>query len=167
MKHVADATQRNVTVRSGNRLASGVIIQDNIVLANFHALATDSNITVNGNEAKIIAVDLENDLILLKTSTRNTKKLVLNDKVGVGEQVFYVANTNGHADFVSFGRVNFIERFIYTDTVPIGGCSGGGLYNLAGELVGINVGHELNRIGLHIKASVVKDFLSEHKDKLK
>src|SRR3990167_8687327 len=96
---------------------------------------------------------------IVKADTKNLSPVKLG-KADVADPVFYVGNTNGHLNFVSFGRVNFINQYyLYTDTVGVEGCSGGGLYNFKGELVGLNVGHEKHAIAFHIRRELLEKFL--------
>lgn len=165
---ISEAIQRNVWVETDNTNASGVIIQTDIVLTCFHVLSVDSDIRVDGNEARIIAVDPKLDLVLLRTHTKKVDPVKWNVKPELTDLVFYVANTNGHKSYLSVGRLTFQDdNLYYTDTTAVEGASGGGLYDLDGQLVGLNEAQEFHVIAKHIKARVILSFLEANKEKLK
>ncbi len=165
---IAQVTIRNVWVETEHSIGSGVVIQTGIVLANFHMLEVESEVEVNGAPAEVLAVAPEMDLILLKTETAVVTPIVISTDYEIGEEVFYVGNTHGYLNFTSFGRINYQdEGFLYSDVVPIGGCSGGGVYNLQGELLAINEAQQEHLIAVAIKSTTIKAFLDKYKVLLK
>lgn len=168
VKPIAEATRRSVWVETDKQIGSGVIVQTGIVLTNFHVLEVDSTIKVDDEEAEIVAVAPQYDLILLRVKTKKMSPVRLCLDTEVGSEVFYVANTNKHRDYTSFGRITFVDRnYLYSNTTAIEGSSGGGLYNPEGCLVGINDASEYHAIAVHIKAKTVQKFLEQNKGVLK
>lgn len=165
---VKERLTHNVTVTTSSNFGSGVILQDNIILTNYHLLELGSSVFVNGKKAIILSVDPEMDLLLLKSETVHVTPITLGKKtIEQTDEVFYIGNTNRHANFFSAGRVSSVdEKYIYTNTTAVGGCSGGGLYNYQGELVGLNARHEHNVIGVHITTAIIEKFLDSNREHL-
>lgn len=159
------AQRRNVLVETDGGSGSGVIYKPGLIVTNFHILETDSDVKVNGKDAKILAVDPKHDLVLLEAATLPVPELKFNLEPKVWMPVFYCGNPGNHRGLVSPGFILDIKEFLYTNTIPMGGMSGGGLYDEQGRLLGINEGMEGGKggfhIAVHIKAVVVKAFLDE------
>ena len=140
---------------------SGVIISaDGYIVTNNHVIdkADQVYITLDDNRkytAKVVGVDLDTDLALLKIEVNKLSYLTFgnSEKLEVGEWVLAVGNpfnltstvTKGivsakarRADLHKLGSGIKIEAFIQTDAAVNKGNSGGALVNLKGELVGIN-----------------------------
>lgn len=160
------AVSRNVAVETEDYIGAGVILETGLVLTNFHLLGTETY--VNGKLAEVLKVDKVKDLALLKVATpqRNKVKFSVAHR---GESIFYVGNPSGHLNSVSQGHVVYMDsNETITDTLPVGGMSGGGLYNRKGELVGIDEGFEGNtqygfHLTVHIPIQVVREFLGRDK----
>ncbi len=140
---------------------SGVIISENgYVITNNHVITGDSNevadtVTVrlkNGDEyeAKVIGNDAESDIALLKVEAENLKAAIVgnSDNLVVGESIVAVGNPLGElGGTVTCGIVSATGRTINVDGTEMNliqidaavnpGNSGGGLFNMKGELVGI------------------------------
>lgn len=164
------ATERNVVVSSESSSGSGVVVMTNRVLTNYHLVDKEGEeVTVDNRVAQVIAVDKAADLALIVTVTKSFKKLRLR-RPEVGQAVFYVANPTGHVGTLSQGHVLYKDhKHTLTDTIPLPGMSGGGLYNKRGELVGLNVameGHPSSgrHMAAHIPIEVVERFLKENLD---
>jgi len=140
---------------------SGVIVSDDgYIVTNNHVIedASEVQVVLNDNssyEAKVIGVDPQTDLALIKI---DAKSLVYvdygdSDKVKIGQWVLAVGNPFNLTSTVTAGIVSAkarnigilrdgsglqIESFIQTDAAVNPGNSGGALINLKGELVGIN-----------------------------
>ena len=136
-------------------LGSGFIIsKDGYILTNFHVVKDADEITVRLNdrrelEAKVIGLDEATDLALLKVDAKNlpTVKLGNSEKLEVGEWVVAIGSPFGFDYSVTAGIVSAKGRslpndnyvpFIQTDVAINPGNSGGPLFNLNGEVVGIN-----------------------------
>ena len=136
-------------------LGSGFIISsDGYILTNAHVVSEADEVLVKLNDkrelkAKIIGFDKRTDVALVKVEATNLPKVTIGDPnmLKVGEWVaaigspFGLENTMTHGIVSAKGRAlpqeNFVP-FIQTD-VPINpGNSGGPLFNLRGEVVGIN-----------------------------
>ena len=141
--------------REAQSLGSGFIISgDGYVLTNNHVIADADEIIVRLSdrselEAKLIGTDPRSDVALLKVEGENlpTVKLGKSEDLKVGEWVLAIGSPFGFDHSVTAGIVSAKGRslpnesyvpFIQTDVAINPGNSGGPLFNLAGEVVGIN-----------------------------
>jgi S1-C subfamily serine protease len=135
---VREAVDRYVTVSTGKVLSSGVIITTGVVMTCFHSLSVDSETQVDGVVAEVLAVDTVHDLALLSVTTKEVS-LVKLGKGALGEVVFLVGNPMGINGALLFGRVCLKSNLrVISDIHGMPGVSGSGLFNLDGELVGLN-----------------------------
>ena len=136
-------------------LGSGFIISsDGYVLTNAHVVNEADEVIVKLADkrefkAKIIGFDKRTDVALLKIEATGLPKAVFGDpnKLKVGEWVAAIGSPFGLENTMTQGIVsakgralpfeNFVP-FIQTDVAINPGNSGGPLYNLNGEVVGIN-----------------------------
>jgi serine protease Do len=134
---------------------SGFILSaDGYVLTNGHVIDEASEVLVKLSDkrefkAKVIGVDKRTDVALLKIEVSGLQKVTIGDpdKLKVGEWVAAIGKPFGLENTITAGIVSAKGRelpnenlvpFIQTD-VPINpGNSGGPLFNLKGEVVGIN-----------------------------
>lgn len=140
---------------STRSLGSGFIVdEDGYVVTNYHVVKDASEIIVRLQdrrelEAKIIGSDERSDIALLKISAKDLPvvKLGRSEELKVGEWVMAIGSPFGFDHSVSVGVVSAIGRnlpsetyvpFIQTDVAINPGNSGGPLFNLDGEVVGIN-----------------------------
>ncbi|MGK0444857.1 MAG: serine protease Do [Bermanella sp.] len=136
-------------------LGSGFIVsKDGYVLTNNHVIEGADHIFVRLNdrrelEAKLIGHDPSSDLALLKVEANNlpTVEIGNSEKLKVGEWVVAIGSPFGFDYSVTAGIVSAKGRslpnenyvpFIQTDVAINPGNSGGPLFNLDGEVVGIN-----------------------------
>jgi serine protease Do len=136
-------------------LGSGFIIsQDGYVLTNAHVVAESEDVTVrltNKREykAKVIGFDLRTDVALIKIDAGNLPMVHVGDpnKLEVGEWVAAIGAPFGFENSVTAGIVSAKGRtlpeetyvpFIQTDVALNPGNSGGPLFNMQGEVIGIN-----------------------------
>ena len=143
------------TERKASSLGSGFIIkEDGTVITNNHVIAgaDDILIRVNSKEykAKVVGADPYMDIAVLKMQTRDKFTVVRfgdSDKARVGDWVVAIGNPFGLGGTVTSGIVSARNRdigmtryddFIQTDASINQGNSGGPLFNLKGEVVGIN-----------------------------
>ncbi len=142
--------------RKGTALGSGFIIDKNgIVVTNSHVIqgAEDIVVSVNGSteyKAKVIGKDPYMDLAVLKIESDEKFKPVNfgnSDKARVGDWVIAIGNPFGFGGTVTSGIISSRNRdigltryddFIQTDASINQGNSGGPLFNLNGEVIGIN-----------------------------
>ena len=141
--------------REAQSLGSGFIVSpDGYVLTNNHVIADADEIMVRLSDrsefkAKLIGTDPRTDVALLKIDGKNlpTVKLGDSNKLKVGEWVLAIGSPFGFDHSVTKGIVSAKGRtlpndsyvpFIQTDVAINPGNSGGPLFNMDGEVVGIN-----------------------------
>jgi serine protease Do len=141
--------------REAQSLGSGFIISDDgYVLTNNHVIEDADEIVVRLSDrselkAKLVGTDPRTDVALLKIDGKNlpTVKLGDSDKLKVGEWVLAIGSPFGFDHSVTKGIVSAKGRslpndtyvpFIQTDVAINPGNSGGPLFNMNGEVVGIN-----------------------------
>ncbi len=144
------------TPRRVNSLGSGFIIDSaGIVVTNNHVIADADEITVILNDgsrikAELIGKDQKTDLALLRIKTDKTLRSVKfgnSDSLRLGEWVIAIGNPFSLGGTVTAGIVSARNRdinsgpydnYIQTDAAINRGNSGGPLFNLDGEVVGVN-----------------------------
>lgn len=144
--------------RQQQGLGSGFIVEsDGYIITNHHVVAGADKIEVRLNDrrefdAVLVGSDPSTDLALLKidASRLPTVKMGNSDQLKVGEWVLAIGSPFGLDYSVSQGIVSAIGRslpnernenyvpFIQTDVAINPGNSGGPLFNLKGEVVGVN-----------------------------
>lgn len=141
--------------REAQSLGSGFIISaDGFILTNNHVIDGADEILVRLSDrsemkAKLIGTDPRTDVAVLKIDGKDlpTVKLGNSDKLKVGEWVLAIGSPFGFDHSVTKGIVSAKGRslpndtyvpFIQTDVAINPGNSGGPLFNMAGEVVGIN-----------------------------
>ena len=141
--------------RTPQSLGSGFLIsEDGYLLTNHHVIADAETIIVRladrrELEAKVIGSDKRSDVALLKIDAEDlpSVKLGKSEELEVGEWVLAIGSPFGFDHSVTAGIVSAKERslanetyvpFIQTDVAINPGNSGGPLFNLEGEVVGIN-----------------------------
>src|SRR5437762_3678901 len=142
--------------RKTNSLGSGFIVDTSgIVVTNNHVIADADEINVIMNDgtkikAELIGVDKKTDLAVLKF--KPVKPLVAvkfgdSDKLRLGEWVIAIGNPFSLGGTVTAGIVSARNRdinsgpydsYIQTDAAINRGNSGGPLFNLEGEVIGVN-----------------------------
>jgi serine protease Do len=148
--------QQTPQKRKSTALGSGFVIsEDGIVITNNHVIQGSEGILVRFTndkeyEAKLIGTDPVSDIAVLKINSKDKFKPVpLGDsgKARVGDWVLAIGNPFGLGGTVTSGIISAINRdinmgrydnFIQTDASINQGNSGGPLFNLQGEVVGIN-----------------------------
>ena len=136
---------------------SGFIFSDDgYILTNFHVVEDSSSITValfNGKtyDAKLIGYDEGNDVAVLKIDATGLVPVVLgnSDNINVGDSVLAIGNPLGELTFsLTAGTISAKDRDItmsggstmrlmQTDCAINSGNSGGALFNMYGEVIGI------------------------------
>ncbi len=135
---------------------SGVIISaDGTIITNNHVVSGASTVTVrltDGTEyaATVLGRDSDSDIAVIKISAENLPFVLIgnSDSLKVGEEVIAVGNPLGElGGTVTNGIVSALSRdvsidgtemtLIQTNAALNPGNSGGGLFNMYGELVGI------------------------------
>ena len=142
--------------RKSSALGSGFIIsEDGIVITNNHVIkgADDIYVKVNGDKdykANIIGADPLSDIAVLKIDTKDKFEPVKfgnSDNARIGDWVVAIGNPFGLGGTVTAGIVSARNRsiglsryedYIQTDASINQGNSGGPLFNLNGDVIGIN-----------------------------
>ncbi|MGZ0018514.1 DegQ family serine endoprotease [Nitrosomonas sp. wSCUT-2] len=136
-------------------LGSGFIISsDGYILTNAHVIETADEITVKLNNkreyaAEIIGTDRKTDIALIKINAADLPEVTQGnpENLKVGEWVIAIGSPFGFEHSVTAGIVSAKGRslaqenyvpFIQTDVAINPGNSGGPLFNMKGEVVGIN-----------------------------
>jgi serine protease Do len=187
-ENVARLAAAVVQIRTPSGLGSGFVIHpDGYVVTNEHVISGEYEITVTVYErsgdtmqkaqftdVRILALDPRLDLALLKIESPDKRPFVaapVGDSLGIegGETVFAIGSPLGLERTVSQGIVSLKNRplggqlYIQTTTQINPGNSGGPLFNLRGEVVGVNnmkammVGVE--GVNFAIPSATLKNFL--------
>jgi serine protease DegQ len=151
-----DKNKRKGDERPASNLGSGVIVSsEGYILTNQHVVDGADQIEValadgRTSSAKVIGVDPETDLAVLKINLTNLPTITLGrmDQTRVGDVVLAIGNPFGVGQTVTMGIVsalgrnhlgiNTFENFIQTDAAINPGNSGGALVDVNGNLLGIN-----------------------------
>lgn len=159
---------------------SGFLVSSNgHILTNEHVLRSGKYIEVEllgGRKfmAKVVLRDSRNDLALLKIDASNLQPVKMGDSesVELGEWVVGIGNPYGIGQSIMIGIVSAQKRTIpgsgYPPLIQIDaamnlGNSGGPLFNLEGEVIGINtiLLWKSQGIGFATPVNVAKDFLAK------
>ncbi len=167
-------------------IGSGFLISDDgYIVTNNHVINNATSIKVslldddNIFDAEIVGQDKETDLALIKIKPK--KKLPFaylgdSDKLDIGEWVMAIGNPFGLQHTVTAGIVSAKERkeitpgnktkyynFIQTDASINPGHSGGPLFNIKGEVIGINTAINASgqNIGFAIPINMAKKIISQ------
>jgi serine protease Do len=165
-------------------LGSGFIIsKDGLILTNNHVVekATEIKVRLDTDkeyDAKVIGTDPKTDLALLKADTNavfpDPAVLGDSDAMRVGDWVIAVGNPFGLGHTVTTGIISAKGRvigagpyddFIQTDAAINPGNSGGPLFNMKGEVIGVNTAiiEQAQGIGFAIPINPAKELLPQLK----
>ena len=150
-----DFENQQPTERKASALGSGFIIRENgIVITNNHVIANAEDIVVRVGDkeykAKLVGADPYMDVAVLRMETKDKFKPVKfgdSDLARVGDWAVAIGNPFGLGGTVTAGIISARNRdinltryddFIQTDASINQGNSGGPLFNLKGEVIGIN-----------------------------
>ena len=134
---------------------SGFIVSpDGYILTNAHVVENADEVTVKTTDrreytAKVVGADEQTDVAVLKIEAKNLPTVALGDpsKLRPGEWVVAIGSPFGFENSVTAGIVSATSRampggnytqFIQTDVAVNPGNSGGPLFNMNGEVIGIN-----------------------------
>ncbi len=132
-----------------------VVSADGYILTNAHVVADANQVTVRLTDrreyrAEVVGIDRRTDVAVLKIDAKNLPVVRIGDasRLKPGEWVIAIGSPFGFENSVTAGIVSAIARslgdpdtytpFIQTDVAVNPGNSGGPLFNLRGEVVGIN-----------------------------
>ena len=166
---------------------SGFIVSpDGYIVTNYHVVQGSDSITVslyNGKtyEAKVVGYEQSHDLAVLKIDATDLVPVVLgnSDHMNVGDSVVAIGNPLGELTFsLTSGAISSMDReitvsnnlrmdLIQTDCAINSGNSGGALFNLYGEVIGITnakysssgTGASIDNIGFAIPMNNVKGII--------
>ena len=142
--------------RKVSSLGSGFVVdQSGIVVTNNHVIADADEIFVNFNDgsklkAEVVGRDTKSDIAVLRVKPDKPIKAVAfgdSDRMRVGDWVMAIGNPFGLGGTVTVGVVSARNRdinagpydnFLQTDAAINRGNSGGPLFNMEGEVIGIN-----------------------------
>ncbi len=133
-----------------------IVTDDGYIITNFHVIEDSDSITVslyNGDtyDAALIGYDESNDLAVLKIEAEELAPVILgdSDNLNVGDSVVAIGNPLGELTFsLTSGSISAKDRevtmsgsltmnLLQTDCAINSGNSGGALFNLYGEVIGI------------------------------
>lgn len=163
---------------------SGVILSNNgYIVTNNHVVSGADTIMVrlnNGAEyqAEVIGADSESDIALLKIDAEGLNAAVIgdSDNLTVGEQVVAIGNPLGKlGGTVTDGIISACSRevtvsgetrtLLQTNAAVNPGNSGGGLFNMRGELIGIvnakSAGSDVEGLGFAIPVNTADSVLQQ------
>ena len=173
----------------GQSVGTGFIISaDGYVITNYHVIDGASQVTVRTHkgttlEATVVGTEATNDIALLKINGENLPHVTIgsSDKAAVGDQVEAIGNPLGELTAsLTVGYISAKDRIVDTDGTVINmlqtdaainsGNSGGPLFNMNGEVVGIttakysgssNSGATIEGLGFAIPMDDVTDIISD------
>lgn len=163
-----------------------ILTSDGYILTNFHVIDGADTITVSlfdgsAYDARLIGFDESNDIAVIKADATGLKTVILgsSDQLHVGDSVVAIGNPLGELTFsLTAGAVSALDRqvtmssgitmnLIQTDCAINSGNSGGPLFNLYGEVVGItnakyassSSGASIDNIGFAIPVNSVRQIV--------
>ncbi|MBQ6860310.1 MAG: trypsin-like peptidase domain-containing protein [Clostridia bacterium] len=163
---------------------SGVIIStDGYILTNNHVISGAEKISVrlrNGveYEAKLIGKDAKTDIAIIKVEAEDLKAANIGNSstTQVGDFVLAIGNPLGKlGGTVTYGFVSALEREITIDNTTMNlmqfdaavnpGNSGGGLFNIYGDLIGVvsakSTGYDVEGLGFAIPVNDVSQVIDD------
>ena len=133
-----------------------ILTQDGYILTNYHVVESSDSIKVTtydgtSYDAQLIGYDESNDIAVLKVDANDLTPVVLgdSDSVSVGDSVVAIGNPLGELTFsLTAGAISALDRpvtlssgttmnLMQTDCAINSGNSGGALFNMYGEVIGI------------------------------
>ncbi|MBF0281457.1 MAG: DegQ family serine endoprotease [Zetaproteobacteria bacterium] len=172
--------------RQAQGMGTGFILShDGYVVTNFHVVDGADEVTVKTSDGKelkaeVIGMDSKLDLALLKVDAKRLHPIILGDSdaLRVGDWVVAIGNPFGLEQTVTAGIVSAKGRvigagpydsFIQTDAAINPGNSGGPLFNVKGEVIGINTAIYSrsggnNGIGFAIPINLAKSVFDDLKE---
>ena len=143
--------------RQVQSLGSGFVVDaSGIIVTNNHVIADADEVSVNFNDgtklpAEIVGIDSKTDIAVLRVDPGGKELVPVpfgdSDESRVGDWVLAIGNPFGLGGTVTLGIVSAIGRdinsgpydnYIQTDAAINRGNSGGPLFNMKGEVIGIN-----------------------------
>ncbi len=148
LEQAIERVKGSVVMVLANRLTSGLIATSDgsvITLASTIGSSSSADIFWKGEKqtAKVVKIDWKNNLALLKIDKNNlqTVGLANSDSIKLGQKVFLVApmEKTGNQWFANEGIISRLDAdILMTNIASMPVLAGGPLFNMAGELVGLN-----------------------------
>lgn len=165
-----------------------IITEDGYVLTNYHVIEGSSTVTVTTKDgvdypAVVVGSDSLNDVALLKVEATGLPSVVIgdSDSAAVGDMVAAIGNPLGELDSTqTVGYISAKNRKVNTDGTVLNmlqtdaainsGNSGGPLFNMYGQVIGIttakysgssNSGASIEGIGFAIPINAVMDLVDD------
>jgi serine protease Do len=150
--------ENNGSQQKVQSLGSGFVLdaEKGIIVTNNHVIADADEIEINFSDgsklkAELVGTDTKTDIAVLKVDPKAKKLTAVkfgdSDKMRIGDWVMAIGNPFGLGGTVTVGIISARNRdidagpyddFIQTDAAINRGNSGGPLFNMYGEVVGIN-----------------------------
>ncbi|MGC0371796.1 MAG: hypothetical protein DGJ47_000497 [Rickettsiaceae bacterium] len=192
--NIPDIFKKGETNSDIHSLGSGFIVDPKgFIITNYHVISGSDEIFIklsNNVEfpARIIGTDPKTDLALLKIEVEQQLPFVNfadSSRLRIGDIVIAIGNPFGFGGTVTTGIISsksrdlgidksdLVDNFIQTDATINIGSSGGPLFNINGDVIGVNTAipkiNSTNNfgIGFSIPANTVQSILSELKEKRK
>lgn len=156
-RHFFDGLEDHFTLPERDRESQGsgfIVSDDGYILTNYHVIHGADEVRVRLQDrrelkATVVGSDKQSDIALLKVEAKGLKPVQTgsSEQLKVGEWVLAIGAPFGFESTVTAGIVSAVGRslpnenyvpFIQTDVAINPGNSGGPLFNLKGEVVGIN-----------------------------
>lgn len=168
----------------GSGAGSGVILsEDGYIVTNNHVIDNANRVVVRTKdgteyEATLVGKDAKTDLAVLKIEATGLKAAVLGDSstLSVGDSAVVIGNPLGElGGTVTNGIISALDReitidgesmhLLQTNAAINPGNSGGGMFNDAGELIGIinakSTGTDVEGLGFAIPINIAKDVIAD------
>ena len=184
-----DDTSRQVLQGSG----SGVVVADGYVLTNYHVVEDATMLEVTSGDkvypAELKGTDEAKDIAVLYVEDLDIEPVVLgdSDQLSVGDWAICIGNPLSFTGTTTVGVISALNReitsdstdeygkravntMIQTDAAINAGNSGGGMFNVAGELIGIPsmkytgsmfTGSTVEGIGMAIPINEAKELIND------
>ena len=174
-KELENYTVSIVSINPGLSICSGVVIGKDenytYVLTCKHCLSLLEEYYVDHNKVKYIIATPEDDLLyLIVDGVLDKKVAVLAEmRTSLEENIYHVAYPSLHKNYTSNGKIiRYSEDWGFANLKVKHGCSGGGIFNRARELVGIVWGfYSKDNITIFEDIEDVKIFLEEVREIVK
>ncbi len=148
-----------------------ILTEDGYIVTNYHVIQNSTSIKValydgSSFDATVVGYDDSNDIAVLKIDAEGLNPVILGDssQMRVGEDVLAIGNPLGELTFsLTGGRISALNRkitlenlyldLIQTDCAINAGNSGGPLFNMYGEVIGVT-NAKYSSSGLSTMASI-------------
>ena len=162
-------TNAHAVLDEHDKICSKVVVKHEGMSISAHVIAigdTNNSDAHNVDLALLVMERVPADAVALKLGSSS--------KIKIGQHVYYIGNSKGEGLCMTAGIISDINRqvgeryFLMTDAATNPGNSGGPLFNVAGEVVGVHVSARQEAVGMKysIPIDTVRLFLNVVEDKL-